>query len=74
MSTPVTAPVPNAATVQRIPLHPRDIGVLSALILCFRPPTSTYAKAPAVTTSVMIHILRVCALEVSNVSTAHRGG
>ncbi|KAB5594123.1 hypothetical protein CTheo_2460 [Ceratobasidium theobromae] len=68
MSTPVTAPVPNAATVQRIPLHPRDIGVLSALILCFRPPTSTYAKAPAVTTSVMIHILRVCALEVSNLS------
>ncbi|KAH7340951.1 hypothetical protein B0J17DRAFT_340197 [Rhizoctonia solani] len=60
--------VPNASAFQRIPLHPRDVAILSALILCFRPPNSTYAQAPPVETSVMIHVLRVCALEVSGLS------
>ncbi|ELU44876.1 Apc5 domain-containing protein [Rhizoctonia solani AG-1 IA] len=59
--------VPNASAFQRVPLHPRDVGILSALILCFRPANSTYAQAPSVETSVMIHVLRVCALEVSGV-------
>ncbi|CCO33306.1 hypothetical protein BN14_07380 [Rhizoctonia solani AG-1 IB] len=60
--------VPNASAFQRVPLHPRDVGILSALILCFRPSNSTYAQAPSVETSVMIHVLRVCALEVSGLA------
>lgn len=66
MSANLTS-VPNAVAVQRLPLHPRDVAIIGALMLCFRPAASTYAKAPAVSTSVMTHIWRVVALEVAGV-------
>ncbi|KAG9097966.1 hypothetical protein FRC06_006955 [Ceratobasidium sp. 370] len=59
--------VPNAATAQRIPLHPRDVAIIGALVLCFKPKRSS-EKVMEVATNIMLHVSRVVALEVSGLS------
>ncbi|KAG8696604.1 hypothetical protein FRC09_008360 [Ceratobasidium sp. 395] len=59
--------VPNAVTVQRVPLHPRDVAIIGALVLCFKPKRSA-EKVVEVATNVMLHVSRVVALEVSGLS------
>ncbi|QRW14582.1 APC5 (anaphase-promoting complex subunit 5) domain-containing protein [Ceratobasidium sp. AG-Ba] len=55
--------VPNAATVQRLPIHPRDVAVIGALTLCFKP-----RKGSEVATNIVLHVSRVIAHEVSGLS------
>ncbi|KAG8748656.1 hypothetical protein FRC10_000047 [Ceratobasidium sp. 414] len=64
MSANPAPSVPNAATAQRIPLHPRDVAIIGALVLCFKPKRSS-EKVMEVATNVMLHVSRVVALEVS---------